>query len=387
MSTAESTALARIEPGTLARSDEFLMPAVPVAQMIARRNAMVEVAKALMVEGLDYGVIPGTGGGGRDGEPNNKKNVLLKPGAEKLCTLFGLTAEYEDYRVTENWEAGFFYYAFRCLLKRGDRTVGTGIGSANSREKKWRRTSKACPECGQPTIKRSKHAPQGGGEPGWYCYAKIGGCGMQFAADDASITQQADKVNPDEACDLVNTILKMSQKRAFVAAVLQATNASEFFTQDVEDMEVIEAEWKPAAEQPRPQQQQQQQQQQTAHEMADDALFLKAVHAAAMSRGITPSEADAGLATTKANLKNAADYSAVAWRLTLIGGINAGKADKWKTPAAAPAPQPTPDDAAQPPTTTAKLTGEQRLELHRAVASGAFDWSTGAIREPAAAGA
>jgi hypothetical protein len=45
-----------------------------------------------------------------------------------------------------------------------------------------------------------------------------------------------DKVpNPDVA-DLVNTIDKVAQKRALIAATLIAVNASEFFTQDVEDM-------------------------------------------------------------------------------------------------------------------------------------------------------
>jgi len=40
--------------------------------------------------------------------------------------------------------------------------------------------------------------------------------------------------NPDVA-DAVNTIQKMAQKRALVAATLIATSASEFFTQDMED--------------------------------------------------------------------------------------------------------------------------------------------------------
>ena len=40
--------------------------------------------------------------------------------------------------------------------------------------------------------------------------------------------------NPD-AADVVNTIQKMAQKRALVAATLIATSASEFFTQDMED--------------------------------------------------------------------------------------------------------------------------------------------------------
>jgi len=44
--------------------------------------------------------------------------------------------------------------------------------------------------------------------------------------------------NPDVA-DVVNTIQKMAQKRALVAATLIATSASEFFTQDVEDADPL----------------------------------------------------------------------------------------------------------------------------------------------------
>ena len=45
--------------------------------------------------------------------------------------------------------------------------------------------------------------------------------------------------NPDVA-DVVNTIQKMAQKRALVAATLIATSASEFFTQDIEDADSFE---------------------------------------------------------------------------------------------------------------------------------------------------
>jgi hypothetical protein len=46
--------------------------------------------------------------------------------------------------------------------------------------------------------------------------------------------------NPDFA-DSSNTVLKMAQKRALVAACLVVTNASAFFTQDVEDMPFAES--------------------------------------------------------------------------------------------------------------------------------------------------
>jgi hypothetical protein len=45
--------------------------------------------------------------------------------------------------------------------------------------------------------------------------------------------------NPDVS-DLVNTILKMADKRALVAATLIATGLSEYFTQDMDDFVTAE---------------------------------------------------------------------------------------------------------------------------------------------------
>ena len=57
------------------------------------------------------------------------------------------------------------------------------------------------------------------------------------ARNDKAITeQQTGRVpNPDTA-DQVNTILKMAEKRALIAATLIAVNASDYFTQDIEDL-------------------------------------------------------------------------------------------------------------------------------------------------------
>jgi hypothetical protein len=43
--------------------------------------------------------------------------------------------------------------------------------------------------------------------------------------------------NPN-VVSMKNTIMKMAQKRAFVGAILVATGASEFYTQDIEDMDI-----------------------------------------------------------------------------------------------------------------------------------------------------
>jgi hypothetical protein len=94
--------------------------------------------------------------------------------------------------------------------------------------------------CRKATIKRSKFAPKSsppGTPPGWYCYSKIGGCGEEFAADNHLIVGQETGriINPDIA-DQVNTLQKMAQKRALIAATLIGVNASEYFTQDLDDL-------------------------------------------------------------------------------------------------------------------------------------------------------
>jgi hypothetical protein len=217
------------------RSD--FMPALSVPQAIQRFNTLVEFVQHVMHEGVDYGKVPGT-----------DKNTLMKAGAEKLTTLFGLTVRFQVVEQTQDWtgdqhgDEPFFYYWYRCLLSRGDLLIAEADGSCNSRESKyrWREAKRRCPSCGAAAINRSKYAPRGapkGTAPGWYCYAKAGGCGAEFAAEDAAITIQSTgrAPNPD-ICDLVNTIQKMAQKRALVAAVLIGCNASEFFTQDLDDI-------------------------------------------------------------------------------------------------------------------------------------------------------
>lgn len=247
-----TTALTTLPP---AREKAGFMPVLTIEDAIERRNLMVELTRRVMVKDLDYGTIPGT-----------DKPTLLKAGAEKLCTIFGLRTEkpevverVEDWTGKDHGGEPFFYYLIRQDLTRNGEVVASQMGSCNSREKKyrWRNADRACPQCGAAAIKRSKFPPRDdpGAQPGWYCYGKAGGCGANFAANDQSILgQQAGRIpNPDVA-DCVNAILKMAQKRAFVAAALVATNASEFFSHDIEDMEIVDAEYEPA--QPRPQQQQ-----------------------------------------------------------------------------------------------------------------------------------
>jgi hypothetical protein len=218
----EQVALAPIEY-------ESFMPALSIQQAVERFNAVVEFVRTVMREGVDYGRIPGT-----------DKPTLLKPGAEKLCTLFGLTSRFQLIRAIEDWTGGehngepFFYYLYRCQLWRGDRIIAEGDGSCNSFEQKYRyrEAQRKCPVCGLAAIIRGKEEYGGG----WLCFKKRGGCGTKFRADDPEIVdQQTGRVLNETIADQVNTIQKMAQKRAIIAATLLAVNGSEFFTQDSED--------------------------------------------------------------------------------------------------------------------------------------------------------
>jgi hypothetical protein len=183
---------------------------------------VVEYTKKLMTEGKDYGVIPGTG----------TKPTLLKPGAEKLCSLFGLFPDFETLKEIEDFDKGLFFYREKCTLYRNGEPIASGVGSCNSKEKKYRYRNVYESKASDEEKAKAVSVETRTGKYGPYKVYKI--------------------ENP-EPFELVNTIDKMAQKRALVAATLIATNASEFFTQDIEDMDFVEGTYSDVeAEQPKP---------------------------------------------------------------------------------------------------------------------------------------
>lgn len=215
-----------------------LMPVMGIEAAIARRAAMVEFVQRIMVPGTDFGVIPGTGG----------KPTLLKPGAEKLASLFALRPVFSVVEAVQDWTGenhggeAFLSFWYRCTLYSGDTPVGEGDAYATSWEKKYRsrKAERACPNCGSLAISRSKFPPRDDpeGVAGWYCKD----CKEQYAYGDRRITEQTtgSVLNPDIA-DTANTLIKMAQKRALVSAILVTCNASEFFIADLEDF--ADGEW------------------------------------------------------------------------------------------------------------------------------------------------
>lgn len=144
--------------------------AVTLVEAKERIRMLQEFVRDMMVPGLDYGVIPGC-----------PKPSLLKPGAEKLCDIFGFSKQIEVISRLEDYTAGTFAYEVKATLisKRTGFIEAEGVGCCNSKERKYR-------------------------------------------------TQ--------DPFSIANTILKMAKKRALVDAVLSATRSSGLFTQDMEDI-------------------------------------------------------------------------------------------------------------------------------------------------------
>lgn len=233
MSTAvvETTALAVRENS--AELERFL-PVMSMDVAMDRRKTVVQAFKDLMIEGEDYGKVAGM-----------QRPSLFQPGAQKLDNLFGLVPRYAIERIEEDWTGEkhgaepFFRYMIRCQCMRGDFVMGEGIGECNSWESKYRyrNSERSCPTCGKGSIIQTKHksgANQGKPKNFW-CAPFKGGCGAGFAINDAAITgQEAGRKPNPEIFDSVNTLLKMAEKRAHLLATINATSASEFFTQDIE---------------------------------------------------------------------------------------------------------------------------------------------------------
>jgi hypothetical protein len=241
----------------------IIRPVQSVDQALVTYQDMVEFTKRAMTKDQDYGIIPGT-----------EKPTLYKPGAEKLCRFFGLSSTIRIDREVENWDADepFFYYRVHCTIYRmgTDIVVAEGMGSCNSRESRyrWRWVDEADVPPNLDTSKlvtrrASKSEFQFAidkaettgkyGKPAEYwqefkdaitdgsarSFMKGTKSGQEYPAwEIASVSY---RVPNEDIASQVNTILKMAKKRAFIDATLTATNASEFYTQDMEDYDFAPA--------------------------------------------------------------------------------------------------------------------------------------------------
>ena len=196
-----------------------------VAQVKAQLEKVREIMRSVMTDGVHYGIVPGT-----------DKKTLLKPGAEVLCVTFRLAPTYKADFQKDGKHLSVVTTCTLTHIPTGN-LIATGMGSCSTQETKYayRKGSRKCPQCGKETIIKGK-AEYGGG---WLCFGKKGGCGAKFKDADKTIESQpeASKTENEDVIDQHNTVLKMSNKRALVAAVVNATGVSDIFTQDIGDSE------------------------------------------------------------------------------------------------------------------------------------------------------
>ncbi|MFZ5965655.1 MAG: hypothetical protein ACOYVK_00555 [Bacillota bacterium] len=149
----------------------------------------------------DYGIIPGT-----------SKPTLLKPGAEKILMLMGITSMYDITDKVQDYEKGFFAYTVKCLLFKGEQRITEGFGHCNTKEDRYR----------WRWVKESD--------------LPMGADRTRLKSRLNRFGQLEFRVENEDSYTLANTCLKMAKKRAQIDATLAVASLSEIFTQDLEDM-------------------------------------------------------------------------------------------------------------------------------------------------------
>jgi hypothetical protein len=215
------------------RKTGLSLAAISIDELVSQVQLIQHAMKAVMRDGEHYGVIPGTGRRNPETGKEEGKPTLLKPGAEKLCFLFRLAPSYET--IESDFTGGHKAFQIRCRLHHinSGALVAEGLGICSTQEGKYRYRKEVLKDENDQLVP----------VPGSYWKdrnpEKIGGC--QF-----SVTKQegkwyiAHRVEYDNPADYYNTVIKMACKRALIAATLNATAASDIFTQDLEDTAEVE---------------------------------------------------------------------------------------------------------------------------------------------------
>lgn len=205
-----------------------------VEDVVQQVQLIQSLMRKVMKSDTHYGVIPGCG----------DKPALLKPGAEKICLIFRLSAQFhiDKYEQTDEHRE----YSVTCRLVGRDGIIyGEGIGVASTMENKyryrWENTGEAVPSAYWDV----RDVELLGGQS--YAPRKVNNQWMIFH-----------RVEHDNPSDYYNTVAKMAKKRAHVDATLTTTAASDIFEQDIEDPDAIppnhpneyQQDSKPARQQP-----------------------------------------------------------------------------------------------------------------------------------------
>lgn len=196
--------IAELKPSGALAASQSSSGRMAVADIIQHVAVVQEVMRAVMKPDVHYGKIPGT-----------DKPTLYKAGAEVLCMVFRIADTYE---VADLSTPDTVRYRVNCIgvHQVTGAVLGSGLGEASSAEEKYKWRKAVCKEEFDETpanMRRVKHA-----------------------RGKNSTTYKQEQIRTEPA-DLANTILKMANKRAKMAMVLNVTAASDCFAQDLEDMD------------------------------------------------------------------------------------------------------------------------------------------------------
>lgn len=153
-----------------------------VIAYIAGGVALIKEAMGVaLVQGTDYGLIPGT-----------QSPSLWQPGAEKIRVMFDLSADTTIVHRHEDWTKGarVFAYSARCVVRNAaGRVLVEQEATCSTEEERY----------ASAHVERERY-------------------GKTLRA-----------IDPADQCEIV---MLMAQKRAFVAAIRRTSMVSELFTQD-----------------------------------------------------------------------------------------------------------------------------------------------------------
>jgi len=167
-----------------------------VASLRERAGHVQALIKDLMVEGVHYGVIPGT-----------SERSLTKQGSELLLSAFHIAVEPEIEDKSDADAVRFTVKARGVHMGTGV-AIGCGIGRCSSNEEKYKWRRAVCREEFDATPEARRR--------------------VKWGQDKAGRVYQVQQVrtNPE---DLANTVLKMAKKRAQTDLCLTALAASDAF--------------------------------------------------------------------------------------------------------------------------------------------------------------
>ncbi len=162
--------------------------------------------RAVLREGTDYGVIPGTG---------DTRKVLLKPGAEKLLQWFGFGFDCRCLEVERDDKGSKQGVTYRCTITKriGDPLHGLLVDVA---------TCEGYAGYDEPKFWQSAEEAQRKAEAKERMWAK----------KDRRVASPEKWKHLGEYRAPWNTVIKMAQKRAIVGATIDATAAAGLFSAD-----------------------------------------------------------------------------------------------------------------------------------------------------------